>query len=294
MFRTLAFPSFHALGAVAVAFAMRIPRDKVHASEEMNKTSIHDRGSIGLLSTFDHIETSMYYSRKLDLKAAANLLSDEKYIYRSALENIGGDETKLDQYLSDILENKNKFIKKKIVWNRDKLKGSLKGIIDKHQGGTFACLLGGKRTGKSLVLHDLSKNHSENLFVVNLRKNPDVIRGILDVLDERHGPRFSDIKRFITSCLTGATATKNGHEIDVSESLRTLYDANKERLSLKELICGLIDNIPGVITIAIDEANIAFTLSNTTDEKKKNEIFRALALFTTLTKESRRVSSDLY
>lgn len=294
MFRIFVFKSLYVVGA---AFTMRgsLPRVGVRAHASIKMKNTHAHGSIGLLSGVEDVKTSMYYSRKLDLKAVSNLLSDKDYIYKSALDDVGGDESKFDEYLSDIMSKKKEFMKRNVVWNHDKLKGTLKDIIENEVGGTFACLLGGKSTGKSLILHDMENNYKEKMFLVDLRDNPNIIIGLLDVLQTRKRSKwFKGLMKNLIAELAprflDATAEELGSTSDLGKSLTYLYDANKERLTLQKLIYRLLEKIPGVITIVIDEANIAFTLSDTANEQQRNETIEALKLFTKLTKQIQRVS----
>lgn len=54
----------------------RLPltRARALASKEGMNNNDYKRGSVGLLSGVKNIESSIYYSRKLDLEAAWNLL----------------------------------------------------------------------------------------------------------------------------------------------------------------------------------------------------------------------------
>lgn len=287
MFRTLALPSLHVLG---VAFAMRLPRDRSHASKKTEDNH-------GLLSGVADVDVSSYYSRKLNLTAVSDFLSDKEYIYKRAIEDVGGDESKFDEYLSDINVKRENFMKKKIVWNREKFKAILNDIVESESGGTFACLLGGRSTGKSLVLHDIEKNHLDKIFIVNLRENPNILLGLVDVLKQRKDPKYDKFIKLFIKTLTWtflkAAADKAGVKSALEASMKDWDDANEVIPTLQQLILKLLETVPGVITIVIDEANIAFTLSSTADEQKRKEALEALALFTTLTKESERVS-DLY
>lgn len=260
------------------------PRARTFKSEE--KWRNHSR-SVGLLSGVGNIETSLYYSIKLDLKAASKLLSDKTYIYESALKDIDNDETKFDEYLSGIEEKINKFFEDETVWNRNMLKGTLKEICE-HRKGIFTCLLGGKSTGKSLVLHDMEKNYPGNVFLVDLRKNPSILDGLLKVLYERNEKKYFDLFKAIIKFFDSATDIVGLN--DVSTFLKVKDFANKKQLKLPELIDQLLLNVRGVATIVIDEANIAFTLPAATDKKKMDEINEALALFTYLTKQKQKVS----
>lgn len=287
MFRTLAFPSFHVLG---VAFTMRLlPRDRAQASEETK--NVHNHRGIGLLSGIEDANISIYYSRKLDLKTVSNLLNDKGYIYKSALDDVGGDESKFDEYLSEIMAKKKDFMNKKIVWNRDALKETLEAIVENEEGGTFACLLGGKSSGKSLVLYDMEGRKANKMFLVDLRDNPNIFTGLLDVLQNRKDSKYEDLYAEMMPSIFDAFAMKIGIKSNTGKSsFRSLYDLEKGRLTLQNLLYRMLDKIPGVFTIVIDEANIAFTLSGTANEQQRKEAMEALEIFTKLTKQTKKAS----
>lgn len=140
--------------------------------------------SSGLLSGVKNIKSSICYSRKLDADAASKLMRDEKYIYNCAMEDVGGDEAKFDEYLSKVIEKKDGFIDNKIIWGRDELKETLKDIVE-GRGGTFACLMGGKDIGKSLALEDIERCYLDRMFIVNLRRHPNILKNLVYVLDSR-------------------------------------------------------------------------------------------------------------
>lgn len=210
------------------------------------------------------------------------------------MKDVDGDEEKLNEYLSNILNSSHKFFKSKRVWDRDELKAMLNDIVGREIGGTFTCLLGGKSTGKSFVLYDMEKYNLNKMFIVDLRKKSNILQGLLDVLQERKDPEIiKRITMFIAETLSmtiDAATEKFGIKTNLYEFLKFFYQETEKGSTLEKLISHLLDKIPDVITIVIDEANIAFTLSGDKDEKKIVETKEALALFTRLTKQNQRVS----
>ena len=67
--------------------------------------------------------------------------------------------------------------------------------------------------------------------------------------------------------------------------------ARPDSEALPALINDLVKGL-GEITLVIDEANIAFTILSTASEARIEPVKEALALFTTLTKEQKKVSDQ--
>lgn len=258
--------------------AMRPPITRTFTSKEI-KNNYNVDNSIGLLSGVNNVETSMYYSRKLDLEAASNFIKDKKYIYKSALKDADDNEAKLDEYLVHIREKSRNIFLDETVMGRDELKSTLKNIVDDDIGGTFACLLGGKNIGKSLVLRNMEKEYPSKVFVVDLRLNPDIPKGLLRVLWERKNDPFSmKIARLFIA-----------NPEPMNSDMPLFHGIYCENFNLRNPVYEMMEKMKEKITLVIDEANIAFTLSATADAKKLAAAKEALNLFTCLTKQNNQV-----
>jgi hypothetical protein len=186
------------------------------------------------------------------------------------------------------------------VWDRDELKGKIEDIIADR--GEFVCLLGGKSTGKTLVIRYLEKVSLENklsmgnVFVVNLRaEGSDILTGLIAVLRERrkyYVDLESEGKLDVLKAVSGFAASffAHGKQYEAFDKLMsTLVDNNKFKQPLKVLINELLKRVEGSITLVIDEANIAFTMTPGTEESEVKALKGILAIFTQLTKETRKV-----
>jgi ABC-type Na+ transport system ATPase subunit NatA len=75
------------------------------------------------------------------------------------------------------------------VWDRDELKCAIQDIT--ADSGQFVCLLGGKSTGKSLVIRyferlNLKGCNMGTVLVIDLRiEGSDILKGLMAVIDER-------------------------------------------------------------------------------------------------------------
>lgn len=176
-------------------------------------------------------------------------------------------------------------MKDKSVWNRDELKGAIVKIVENKKGGTFACLLGGKNTGKSLVLNHLEGDYLNKMFILDLRGNPNMLQGLLDALKERDPP--SPASKANEAAAAAAVRKCDINFSDFLENLKVNYGKN---FTLENVINELLNYIGDVITIVIDEANIAFTPIVAPDNEKINETRKLLNFFTQLTKQTKRVS----
>jgi predicted AAA+ superfamily ATPase len=94
------------------------------------------------------------------------------------------DPVKINNQLEEIYEQMKKFMKKNNVWDREYLMQSLNMSTD--IAGNFVCLLGGKSTGKSLVLKQFSLDQKKNkrIIYVNMREYSGIIRGLVDALSK--------------------------------------------------------------------------------------------------------------
>jgi hypothetical protein len=68
-----------------------------------------------------------------------------------------------------------------------------------------------------------------------------------------------------------------------------LIDNTKMEQPLQVLIEELLKRVEGSLTLIIDEANIAFTITENTNEEKVEALAGILATFTQLKKQSRKV-----
>jgi hypothetical protein len=233
----------------------------------------------GLLNGIPNVGNAKDYARKLNLRDAGDLLKNKNYVYNSAVEDVHGDKKELEKYLQDTVKRAQAYMEnQEDIWDRDELKDQLNRIIGTK--GNFVCLLGGKSTGKSLVLRHFEEKNLTNVFIVNLRgtEKGDILKELLRVLTKR--------KSYYT------------YLVNKSKSILALILTYSEILADFEKILGnegAVESLPslimelvkhrGKVTIIIDEANIAFNITDDTTLEKIENLKAALALFTLLTKE---------
>jgi hypothetical protein len=197
-------------------------------------------------------------------------------------------EFEIAEYLKKIRNSSKQFIKSNIVWDRVELRNILDNILDDE--GNFVVLLAGKSTGKSLVLRNLALSRPQNVFYVDLRVNPSIVKGLISVLNsyKREG-----IRRFFIGLMIHIFGKylkqQTLIDIDVQKVLDLIKD-KEEYESLNILILELVEKY-GSVTLIIDEANLAFAVDSTASKDEINSVKAALALFTSLTKQERKVKS---
>ncbi len=98
------------------------------------------------------------------------------------MEGAVENSAKFDETLEKVVERAKSFIRSKNLWNREKFQCALKDII--KETGEFVCVLGGKNTGKSLVMENM-ESLEDKVFVIDHRRNPDILGILIEKLWER-------------------------------------------------------------------------------------------------------------
>jgi hypothetical protein len=258
------------------------------------KTSV-DLDCKGLLSGISDIASAHYYSDKLVIKNTYHLLQDSQYIFDICSKNAGGDTARLNEDLMRMAAKAGSYIKSDVLWNRDELESCLYNIVTSK--GRFVCLLAGKSTGKSLVLKKLQEGSPDKVFVVNLRLNPNILTGLVKTLRDRQQWDMQEkakeiLVRVVTSfAMRSNPLASNMIKPDEVQRFLDIAYARPDSEALPALINDLVKGL-GEVTLVIDEANIAFTILSTTPYSEIKAVKEALGLFTTLTKEQKKVSDQ--
>ena len=109
----------------------------------------------------------------------ANLNTKTNSVYKAALEDSSDCELEIGQYLSDIYHKAEAFIQQTDkMWDRKELIEGFK-VVQKSRGN-FVCLLGGKNTGKSLLIKNIFK--APSTYIIDLRANCDILENLTKVL----------------------------------------------------------------------------------------------------------------
>ena len=249
----------------------------------------------GLLRGIFDVSNAKDYSRGINVDYAVDLLRDTKHLYNIALEDTLGNATECRNNLTEIVKKANTFmINQDEVWDRDELKRAILNIFSGV--GNFVCLLGGKSTGKSLVIRDLEKLNMSSVFVVDLRvKGSNILNALLAVLQERKKyyldmKEKQNVKTVITFARALATSIQKGEEFNrAASTIQAILDNVDATQSLEALINELVKSAKCGITLVIDESNIAFTITPDTEKSEIKAMKEALALITSLTKQNLKV-----
>jgi hypothetical protein len=129
------------------------------------------------------------------------------------------NEVSIDEYLKNIEMTVRNFMEKNSVWDRKELVGGLEDIARKK--GTFACVLGGKSTGKSLVLKAFAQNETDKRKVVyvNMRNGyPSITYGVVSALKSNNVDLEDLALKFLKKALSKVKII-DGIEIDFNPFL---------------------------------------------------------------------------
>lgn len=257
------------------------------------KLSLQKRG---LLFNISDITTSAAtFSEEISLKESVELLKEREYIYNICWDNAERNVEKLDKNLKNMLQKATVFMESDQLWNRNQLVLGLEDIISKK--GNFVCLVGGKSTGKSLVGKKMKERFQEKVFIANLRDDPSILSCLFKELREYHlkyksTPFGNAILKTVGGMLLQLSPLKN---IIAPDDFKSIFDAVQEQPSaLSTLLNDMATNLGG-ITVIVDEANLAFTITeDCTTPAQIQDTKNALALFTKLTKENKKASDILF
>ena len=218
----------------------------------------------GLLTDIDDVTKSKYYSNSIDIqKGFLN-----SYIYQAALSDVNNNELQCGEYLNDIAKNSYEFIISNTLSGKEQLKSEFKNFLKNK--GTLACLLGGKSTGKSFFLQDFGSHNSDTSIVVNLQENSNILE-----------------------CLTSSLRSNVAIYQEILEGNDFPMSMNSSDIQkLKFLILSFVrvcemKNKNAILII--DEANLGLKIDETTSAIKIKKVKSILALFSTLTKQQKKV-----
>ena len=276
------------LRAASLLSSTNIPNEKLQ--------SIPPQLYNGLLTGLNDVSLASYYSMNLPIKQAAELVKNNRHLYDIIETECQSDPVKIKNRLEEIENYMDTFMEKNNVWDRKDLFQGLEDVARKK--GNFVCLLGGKSTGKSLVLQKFSMQNKENRKVIYIDMRSDyasITHGFLSVINKEDNDDYW--KKLILAFLQKSGALKfklNGSEIDFNAFLGIAKEEKRPNEILESLIEEMLREKPTeVITLVIDEANSPFTIYDGTNEAKVEEVRTSLKLFTRLTKQKQMVSVNI-
>ena len=244
----------------------------------------------GLLEGISDVSSALFYSQKIYLPQAAALVKNKSWLYEIVKADCENDEKAIDKYLFDIKDRMKCFMDKNEVFDREDLKRGLNYITEVK--GNFACLLGGKSTGKTLVLKEFSRKEVKNrkVIYIDLRDNPSIFYGFVESIKKSKNKSWiQGLEAFFKRRIQ--PVINNDFEINFSSFLDGIRMVEEEPISsmgslLEEMVAG---NPEDIITLIVDEANLALTINEKTSETKIEQVKATLSLFTSLTKQDKKV-----
>ena len=250
----------------------------------------------GLLCGLLNISSAKYYSTNAPIHESAELVKNNRLLYDIIERECESDQSRIDEYLENMESNMDAFMEKNTVWDRKELLRGLDDIARKK--GNFVCLLGGKSTGKSLVLKEFSleKKKNSKVFCIDMRSGyPSITYGFLSVIKKSNNAKVIEFLLNLFKSLVAKVKMSQYIEIDFNAFLDIVKTEKDPTSILESLLDDITDNLYSgeVITLVVDEANIPLTINDNTSEAKIEQVKASLALFTRLTKQEKKVSASL-
>jgi hypothetical protein len=209
----------------------------------------------------DQGDAAAYYSTKLDIHATRKFIADHNNIYNAM------KEAEMDQ-IANCAKRAVEFAGSNELYDRKELIGYVNTIVNGSQG-KLVCLLGGKSTGKSKLVSVFNSGCADAVVAVDCRSDTNLATGILRAIAAKSGSGMEKLQSAVTAMLK-EDAPKSAASIALGDVLKLI-----------------VENVDGTVTIIIDEANLALETEGSQDAVAATR--RALALFTFLTKQERKV-----
>jgi hypothetical protein len=274
----------------------------------------------GLLSGLSNISSSNHYSMNIPLVPAAELVKNNRLLYDIIEKECASDQSRIEEYIRNIFKQMNTFMKANKVWDRAELINGLN--MTTETAGNFVCLLGGKSTGKSLVLDEFSRkeNGSRNVIYVDMRSGyTSITHGFLSVISKgknrqllmdmiTHG-FLSVISKgknrqllmdmvwaLVKKFLAPKVKIMDQIEIDFNPFLDVIKTEERPADILLGLLTEMTEKLGAevVMTLVVDEANLPLTINGDTSQADIKGAKENLALFTRLTKQNKMVKSHFF
>jgi hypothetical protein len=208
----------------------------------------------------------------MSLPEAAALVKNKSLLYEIVKADCQNDSIGIDKYLDAIESMMDVFMDRNEVFNREDLKHGLNEVTRKK--GNFACLLGGKSTGKTLVLNEFSRKEVENkkIIYIDLRMGYSSITvGFVDVIKKSKNQEWKDaISEWAVDNLENLPLP-TGVKLDFSSIASVLKKEKDPVLLLESMIGEMVSkSSKDVITLVVDEANLALTVNEKNQRLSKS------------------------
>lgn len=190
------------------------------------------------------------------------------------------------------------------MWDRTELLDCLESVTERN--GNFVCLLGGKSTGKSLVLEEFAetkihrkKNLDRNVVHIDMRSAyPSITTGFVIAIKDSKEEKWRDIllafgRTMFASKLEHLDGQVDRDFLNLDLILYLIRREPDQIFVLGELLNQMTSRFPStVFTLVIDEANLPLTINEKTSAADIKEVKGLLALFTKLTKQEKKVNNN--
>ena len=197
------------------------------------------------------------------------------------MEETHGNDAECKKYLTEVIKKAKTFMENlDEVWDRDELRSAIHTIL--LDTGKFFCVLGGKSTGKTLVIKNMEKLNMDNVFVADLRlKGSNILKGLER---EKFYQDMEEKGSAVASYFDHARAFEKLHAI-----LEDRVFEGSVGQPLEVVINELLKHVDGIVAVIIDEANLVFTIRSGTTEEDVKVQRESLSFLTSLTEVQLKV-----
>jgi hypothetical protein len=236
----------------------------------------------GLLSNLENMETSKYFTSKMEIDDAALFLGDRSNFLKAATADSRiHNYADVSKYLFDVHQNASSwYFTKREIFHRDEIKKKLKWIIE-SQMWLMTLLLGPDSSERSRLLTSISYGYNKVLYVdFQLTHYKDLLVGLAFAI--RSSSWFSSYDSVNQKWLIGFLASLS-NERKPSEWFSVKFNGVSTIKGVSRVIRD--SNVPK-LTVIFDSVNILFERK---DEKELNILSRELSALVGYTKSWHRV-----
>ena len=242
----------------------------------------------GILAGISSSTESLYFSNSISINATKSLLQNQR-LFSTVVDSNKGNLTEISDELAWINSRATSFIRSRDLWDRAEIVTALSEIVEER--GEFVCLLAGKNTGKTFILRYMEEKFPTKVFVVDLRKNSNILEGLIEALRSRQSSqnRFKSADRVQAALKMNPTCREMIEKDPEFDSIAKFLTKNPDPKSLQQILVPLSETLGG-ITLVIDEANLALSVREQSSAATIESTRSALALFTALTKAENKLN----
>ena len=248
--------------------------------------SIHAHG-VGLVNDF---ATDEFYTTKLDFNSASQLLGDPRIVWDAVEKDANHAGISCDAYLTNIEAAVWAYVQSREICDRaTMLNLGVNKVLNKGEGN-FGLLLGGKSSGKSLILNHLTqerrKKHEDSILYIDARRSgADLMTGIVQALTPKDWQWLKSLFGF-AEVAANHFVPGSGRIIAAGNKLLTV-SPDVTPVALIKAFVDKHNNNGNTPCIIIDEANLALPDD---DREAQKQTMDVLELFTKLTKQEKKMN----